>query len=70
MGFTRGRAEGDVNWYTMSPTVPMSYLLGKLEVTRLKQRKVDEQGWTLKRFNDWALSHGTLPWRWIEQSGL
>jgi len=70
MGFTRGRAEGDINWYTMSPTVPMSYLLGKLEVTRLKQRKVDEQGWTLKRFNDWALSHGTLPWRWIEQSGL
>jgi uncharacterized protein (DUF885 family) len=70
MGFTRGRAEGDVNWYTMSPTVPMSYLLGKLEVTRLKQRKVDEQGWTLKKFNDWALSHGTLPWRWIEQSGL
>jgi len=70
MGFTRGRAEGDVNWYTMSPTVPMSYLLGKLEVTRLKQRKVDEQGWPLKRFNDWALSHGTLPWRWIEQSGL
>ncbi|MEO7034934.1 MAG: DUF885 domain-containing protein [Polyangiaceae bacterium] len=70
MGFTRGRAEADVNWYTMSPTVPMSYLLGKLEVTRLKQRKVDEQGWTLKRFNDWALSHGTLPWRWIEQSGL
>ena len=70
MGFTRGRAEGDVNWYTMMPTVPMSYLLGKMEVTRLKQRKVDEQGWTLKRFNDWALSHGTLPWRWIEQSGL
>ena len=70
MGFTHGRAEGDVNWYTMSPTVPMSYLLGKLEVSRLKQRKVDEQGWPLKRFNDWALSHGTLPWRWIEQSGL
>ena len=70
MGFTRGRAQGDVNWYTMSPTVPMSYLLGKLEVMRLKQRKVDEQGWTLKRFNDWAISHGTLPWRWIEQSGL
>lgn len=70
MGFTRGRAQGDVNWYTMSPTVPMSYLLGKMEVMRLKRRKVDEQGWPLKRFNDWALSHGTLPWRWIEQSGL
>ena len=65
-----GRAEGDVNWYTMSPTVPMSYLLGKTEVLRLKRKKVDEQGWTLKRFNDWALSFGTIPWRWIELSGL
>jgi uncharacterized protein (DUF885 family) len=70
MGFTRGRAEGDVNWYTMMPTVPMSYLLGKMEVMRLKHRKVDLGGWSLKQFNDWALSHGTLPWRWIEQSGL
>jgi len=70
MGFTRGRAEGDVNWYTMLPTVPMSYLLGKMEVMRLKHRKVDVGGWSLKQFNDWALSHGTVPWRWIEQSGL
>jgi uncharacterized protein (DUF885 family) len=70
VGFTRARAEADVNWYTMSPTVPMSYLLGKMEVLRLKRRKVDEQGWTLKRFNDWALSFGTLPWRWMEHSGL
>lgn len=70
MGFTRGRAEGDVNWYTMMPTVPMSYLLGKMEVMRLKHRKVDVGGWSLKEFNDWALSHGTVPWRWIEQSGL
>jgi len=70
VGFSRARAEGDVNWYTMSPTVPMSYLLGKTEVLRIKRKKVDEQGWTLKRFNDWALSFGTVPWRWIEQSGL
>jgi uncharacterized protein (DUF885 family) len=70
VGFTRGRAEGDVNWYTAAPTVPMSYLIGKMEVTRLKQRKVDVGGWSLKRFNDWLLSFGTIPQRWIEQSGL
>jgi len=70
VGFTRGRAEGDVNWYTASPTVPMSYLIGKMEVMRLKQRKVDEGGWSLKRYNDWLLSFGTIPQRWIEQSGL
>lgn len=70
VGFTRGRAEGDVNWYTAAPTVPMSYLLGKMEVVRLKRRKVDEGGWSLKRYNDWLLSFGTVPQRWIEQSGL
>jgi uncharacterized protein (DUF885 family) len=70
VGFTRGRAEGDVNWYTAAPTVPMSYLIGKMEVMRLKRRKVDEGGWSLKRYNDWLLSFGTVPQRWIEQSGL
>ncbi len=70
VGFTRSRAEGDVNWYTAAPTVPMSYLIGKMEVMRLKRRKVDEGGWSLKRYNDWLLSFGTVPHRWIEQSGL
>jgi uncharacterized protein (DUF885 family) len=62
--------EGAVNWYTAAPTVPMSYLIGKMEVVRLKHRRVDEGGWSLKRFNDWLLSFGTIPQRWIEQSGL
>jgi len=70
VGFTRARAEGDVNWYTAAPTVPMSYLIGKMEVLRLKRRKVDEGGWSLKRYNDWLLSFGSVPQRWIEQSGL
>ncbi len=70
VGFTRARGEGDVNWYTAAPTVPMSYLIGKMELLRLKERKVDQGGMSLKAFNDWALSFGTLPWRWMEQSGL
>ncbi len=70
VGFTRGRAEGDVNWYTAMPTVPMSYLIGKMELLRLKRRKVDEGSMSLKAFNDWALSFGTIPWRWMDQSGL
>ncbi|HYF52131.1 MAG TPA: DUF885 domain-containing protein, partial [Planctomycetota bacterium] len=70
VGFTKGRAEADVNWYTQSPTVPMSYLLGRTELLRLKTRKVDQQGWSIKQFNDWILSFGTLPWRWMELSGL
>lgn len=68
VGFTQARAAGDVNWYTSSPTVPMSYLLGRLEVEKLHERFVTQQGWSLRQFNDWMLSHGTLPWSWILQA--
>lgn len=65
--FTRARAAGDVNWYTSSPTVPMSYLLGRIEVEKLYRRFVGGEGWTLKQFNDWILSHGAIPWSWISR---
>ncbi len=68
VGFTRARASGDVNWYTSSPTVPMSYLLGRLEVEKLHKHFVIGQGWTLRQFNDWMLSHGALPYAWIAGS--
>ena len=70
LGFTRARAEGDVNWYTGSPSIPMSYWLGRLENERLRRRLMDGRGWSLQRFNDWLLSFGTLPQSWIEQYGL
>ncbi len=70
VGFTAARARGDVNWYTSSPTVPMSYLLGRLEVERLHAQLVGREGWTLKQFNDWMLSHGAIPWNWIWQARL
>lgn len=70
LGFTRARAEGDVNWYTSSPTVPMSYWLGRLENERLRQRLMVGRGWSLQRFNDWLLSFGTIPQAWIEKYGL
>ena len=66
--FTKARAAGDVNWYTSSPTVPMSYLLGRLEVEKLHRRFVQREGWPLKKFNDWMLSHGAIPWSWIVQA--
>ena len=70
VGFTRARARGDVNWYTSSPTVPMSYLLGRLEVERLHEHFCGREGWTLRQFNDWMLSHGALPWRWILEARM
>ncbi len=68
VGFTPARARADVNWYTAAPTVPMSYLLGRLELERVKSRLIDGEGWTLRKFHDWALAHGAVPWTWIEQS--
>jgi len=70
VGFTPARAKGDVNWYTSSPTVPMSYLLGRIEVEKLHRRLVRGEGWTLQQFNDWMLSHGALPWNWIRRASL
>jgi uncharacterized protein (DUF885 family) len=70
LGFTKSRAECDVNWYTGSPTVPMSYWLGRLENERLRQRLMEGRGWSLQRFNDWLLGFGTLPQAWIEKYGL
>ena len=70
LGFTRARAEADVNWYTASPGVPMSYWLGRLENERLRRRLIEGRGWTLQKFNDWLLSFGTIPQSWIEKYGL
>ena len=66
VGFTPARARADVNWYTAAPTVPMSYLLGRLELERVKDRLIEKEGWSLRKFHDWALAHGAIPWSWIE----
>ena len=68
--FTPARANADVNWYTSQPTVPMSYLLGRLEVEKLHRHLVLEQKWPLKKFNDWMLSHGAIPYSWIWRGAL
>lgn len=70
VGFTRARARADVNWYTASPTVPMSYLLGRLEMEKLHRKLVLGDGWTLRQFNDWLLSFGAVPQRWIWKASL
>jgi hypothetical protein len=70
VGFTPARARADVNWYTSAPTVPMSYLLGRLELEQIKDHLVQKEKWTLREFHDWALSHGAIPWSWIWESRL
>jgi uncharacterized protein (DUF885 family) len=51
----------------------MSYLLGRLELERVKEARMNGKsgkGWSLRKFHDWALGYGAVPWRWIEQSEL
>ena len=70
VGFTPARARADVNWYTAQPTVPMSYLLGRLELERVKEAMMRTEGWSLREFHEWALSHGAIPWSWIIEARL
>jgi uncharacterized protein (DUF885 family) len=70
LNFSKSRAEAEINWYSGSPCVPMSYWLGRLENERLYNRLVKGRGWSLKKFNDWLLSFGTLPQSWLEKYGL
>jgi len=65
VGFTRERAETELNWYTQSPGVPMSYLLGKRETLALRDQFMKGRGATLKRFHRWLLSFGSVPQRWL-----
>lgn len=65
VGFTRERAESELNWYSQSPGVPMSYLLGKRETLALRDAFLKTPGATLKRFHRWLLSFGSVPQRWL-----
>lgn len=57
-------ARVDVNWYTRAPTIPMSYLIGMLEVDRLRQDFM-RRGKSLKEFHDAFLSTGAIPLRHV-----
>ncbi len=53
----------EVNRYTLTPTIQMSYLIGKLEILKLRDALMKKEGdaFSLKEFHDRLLSEGTLP---------
>lgn len=57
---SRDGARVDVNWYTQSPTTPLSYLIGTLEVEKIRTDFLNT-GKTLKEFHDAFLSCGAIP---------
>ncbi|MDX1387295.1 MAG: DUF885 domain-containing protein, partial [bacterium] len=56
-------AAGDVNWYSMSPTVPQSYLTGMLKILSLREKMKNKEGsnFSLKKFHDRLLKNGAIP---------
>jgi uncharacterized protein (DUF885 family) len=62
-GFERPQAAAEVNWYTYRPTYPMSYLLGRQLLRRLREDEQKRLGasFSLKSFHDALLVQGSLP---------
>lgn len=67
-GLERSNARAEVRRYTSSPTQPMSYLMGKLEILKLidEYKKRHPQA-SLKDVHDAVLSCGSLPPRLMRQ---
>ena len=62
-GFERPNAAAEVHWYTYRPTYPMSYLLGKVLLLRLRDDEKQRLGsdFSLGAFHDSLLREGSLP---------
>ncbi len=63
----RENAAAEVNRYCGTPTQPMSYMTGQLEILRLRDacRKAWGPRFTLKRFHDAVLDFGGMPPSWM-----
>jgi uncharacterized protein (DUF885 family) len=62
-GFERANAEAEVQRYTQTPTYPLSYLLGKVMLLRLRadeQRRLGDK-FSLRGFHDALLAGGNIP---------
>ena len=55
--------ETEVRRYTVSPTYQMSYLMGKLEIMKLRDAMKEKQGeeFSLQDFHDRLLAEGSIP---------
>lgn len=65
VGMDRSAATAEVRRYTMTPTYPLSYLLGKHLIVQLRrdlERRLGDR-FDLRRFHDAMLYAGNLPWR-------
>jgi len=67
-GLEPSNAQAEVRRYTMSPTQPMSYLMGKLEIMKvIDDYKSKHSGASLREIHDAVLSCGSLPPRLMRE---
>lgn len=60
LGFSQQQAQAECNWYSQSPTVPMSYAVGWALINALRDIIHPEDGPELKAFHDKLLSCGSV----------
>ena len=65
-------AVAEVKWYTYHPTYPMSYIMGKMEILKLRDdyKKLKGRAFNLKKFHDQLLSYGTIPIQMVRERML
>ena len=71
-GLERTNAIAEVKRYTLTPTQPMSYLIGKREILGLRDDYRQQKGerFKLKEFHDKLLSFGTVPLSLVREAML
>jgi uncharacterized protein (DUF885 family) len=67
--FPRPQAEGDLNWYSQSPSIPMGYALGWSIINRLRDSEKTKRGsrFDLCAFHDRLLSAGSISLPLVEK---
>lgn len=71
-GLERGQAASEVKRYALTPTQPMSYLIGKREITRIRDEYRAQKGekFKLREFHDKLISFGTIPPSYVRDAML
>jgi uncharacterized protein (DUF885 family) len=65
-------AIAEVKRYTYTPTQPMTYIMGKMEILKLRDdfKKAKGKAFNLKKFHDQLLSYGTIPVQMVRERML
>ena len=65
-------AIAEVKRYTYTPTQPMTYIMGKMEILKLRNdfKRLKGKAFNLKKFHDQLLSYGTIPVQMVRERML